>query len=471
MYPPSDKDLDRMSREAADQNDVDQSPSGWEHLEKRLDKELPQQKDRRRFLWIFFAFIALSGAGLWLTLANSGEKTKTAVANTEQLQPTPGGKNNIDAAETTTSATQPKDNGATNTDGQPKTQGSDNTVNKLQQQVDEVEKANKSTPQIRPGTSSSVSASIIKQQKTAPRSFRKNPSTATYKKADDDVPVLPVIAGNDNPPKNVNAGKEISSGDQVTNESSPEKSQNIEADLRSFRSKPFAYADSRITKEKKINSSSKAKTPLANRWTFMALGGMDYSRINGTGNNKPGYILGGQVSFDLSKRWSFNTGFAVTRKNYSAQGNDFKKPNGSWLNYVDLKGIDGDCNMWEIPLNVRYNITTNPRLKFFATTGINSYIMRKQAYTYDYLYNGVPTTRDWETSSQHNDWFKILNLSFGIEKAINESWSIQAEPYARVPLKGVGYGEMDISSYGVSVGIKYRPIFKKPQTTAGAKNP
>jgi len=87
------------------------------------------------------------------------------------------------------------------------------------------------------------------------------------------------------------------------------------------------------------------------------------------------------------------------------------------------------------------------------------------------MYLGTPTKRDWETSSQENEWFKILNLSAGYERALSKSWSIQAEPFVKIPLSGVGFGSMDMSSYGILLGIKYKPVFNKTKTTPAAKTP
>ncbi len=62
----NDNDLDRLSREAADQYDVEQTTSGWEALEQRLDKELPQDRRRRRLLlWWLLAGVLLLGGALW----------------------------------------------------------------------------------------------------------------------------------------------------------------------------------------------------------------------------------------------------------------------------------------------------------------------------------------------------------------------------------------------------------------------
>ena len=87
--------------------------------------------------------------------------------------------------------------------------------------------------------------------------------------------------------------------------------------------------------------------------------------------------------------------------------------------------------------------------------GLSTYLMQKQAYTYHYNYNGTYTVQDWETKDMKAEWFKIANISAGFEHSFNRSWSVQAEPYARIPLSGIGYGKMDISSYGILIGIKY----------------
>src|SRR5258708_32580187 len=80
MYPLNDKDLDRLSREAAEQFDVESSATGWDLVENRLNHELPvkAEKERRRFLlWLFFIAL-MAGGGLVYMLG--GNKTNTSIA-------------------------------------------------------------------------------------------------------------------------------------------------------------------------------------------------------------------------------------------------------------------------------------------------------------------------------------------------------------------------------------------------------
>jgi len=486
MHPLSDKDLDRLSREAAEQYDVDQSPSGWEHLEQRLNKELPPQKekDRRRFLWIFFVFLLLSGSGLvWMLADKKGNET---AVNSDSISST--NKNETSqpiepSTETKTTENKKVENGTS--ESAPLTSkkaGSDNTV-----------PANSDlTVSLTPGTEKNVSQKnklkpLIKEERTSTKR-----STFSRKKTS------VTIAGTEpSLKKSANKGTDPLSSDPEKKETAKKNDteNSVPPPIVPVTDKPTVQSDASSTANNKTNAQSTNKDPLPepaaanpaaastekkknasnkknkDRLGFSLLTGIDKSNIHGTGSNKLGYNFGTQVSYNLSKRWSLITGFIYTKKNYSAQAEDFHPPKHYWTNYVTLNSLEGDCIMWDIPLNVRYNITTKPSNTWFVTTGLSSYIMRKQAYTYDYMYLGTPTKRDWETSSQENEWFKILNLSAGYERALSKSWSIQAEPFVKIPLSGVGFGSMDMSSYGILLGIKYKPVFNKTKTTPAAKTP
>ena len=64
---------------------------------------------------------------------------------------------------------------------------------------------------------------------------------------------------------------------------------------------------------------------------------------------------------------------------------------------------------------------------------------------------------DWGSKNADNYWFSVLNLSVGYERVISKRLSIQAEPYLKVPLTGLGAGSMKMGSYGMFFSLKYRP--------------
>ena len=478
MHPLSDKDLDRLGRDAADQYDVDQSPSAWEHLEKRLDKELPLQKerDKRRFLWIFFLFLALSGSGLIWMLAGNKPKAETISVNIPSVD-------NVEAPDV-------KPSGDATVPGEKINENA--KKEKTPTDVSENIEPSTTTASVNPKNNSSINKDNVslnkdrnKSAKTAANNQKKNTRLTAKDRETADVP-----ANKESDPVSKKTNRQVpAKKDDITNPgaiaaspatTNPDVQNKSDVNTnktnaQSINKDPEPNGAVTTTTKPATSSSQKkksgAKESQKNGLAFSLVTGIDRSSIQGTADSRFGYNLGAQVTYNLSKRWSVSTGFIFTKKFYSAEGKDFHPPKHYWTNYVKLNSLEGSCKMWDIPLNVRYNITTKPSNTWFVSSGLSSYIMREQSYTYDYIYNNTPTKRDWTTTSQKNEWFKILNVSAGYERALSKSWSIQAEPFIKVPLSGVGFGDMDISSYGILVGIKYKPVFSKNKTTPAGKIP
>ena len=184
------------------------------------------------------------------------------------------------------------------------------------------------------------------------------------------------------------------------------------------------------------------------------------SNVRFSHSDKIGYNSGLQIGYRFSQRWSVNTGVLFTSKNYTSRGKDFNPPKGSWLDNVNLDLVEGDCLMFDIPINIRYDLNQNNKQRVYVSTGLSSYLMKKEDYHYYYQYtNGSPGYRQRSISSKERHWLGILNLSAGFEKNINHKFSVQAEPYLKIPLKGVGYGNIQLNSYGVYFSLKYKPGF------------
>ena len=57
----------------------------------------------------------------------------------------------------------------------------------------------------------------------------------------------------------------------------------------------------------------------------------------------------------------------------------------------------------------------------------------------------------------------VGNLSAGYEQNLG-SFSVQAEPYVKFALRGVGMGKVDLNSYGMNIGLKYKPSWSLKKT-------
>ncbi len=503
MYPLSDKDLDRMSREASDQTDVDISPAGWERLEQRLNKELPgkKDKDRRRFLWIFFFAILLSGSGL-VYLLNGADKTITPTAKSDatavEYNPEVSQKNTpdnqqINSGTTTGSQSNEKENTiedsklpndpsvapdlATGNNTSATSTDKINTETKINRE--KFSSIDKSNPSISISTKKKLSARRSRDPHKKLNEYVKQPelglttSKISKKKSKNSETKVDLPSVDQQNKETIN--NTTKNAEQITSSSLPVVNNDSTSTTKIEKTPAIQPGDNNqepidstikspdpVTA--KIPESKKPKTPESNlnRFAIGIFAGTDLSNINGSLKNKAGYSVGVQASYNITRRLSINTGFSVTKKFYEAKGSDFHPPAHYFTYYVDkLVRVDGSCFMWELPLTIRYDVLSTPKINWYLNGGVSSYIMRKQNYRYDYIYNNNPASKDWSSSSQQNEWLKIVNLSTGLEYKMNKIWSLQAEPYLKLPTSGLGFGKMDISSYGLTLGLRYRPNFKK----------
>jgi hypothetical protein len=117
--------------------------------------------------------------------------------------------------------------------------------------------------------------------------------------------------------------------------------------------------------------------------------------------------------------------------------------------------------MWDFPINVRYDFARTAQRRFFVSTGLSTYLMKRENYDYYYSYNNGPEqTYNWDSKERGEGTstylFSILNLSAGFERTISKKFSLQAEPYFKLPLSQLGHGKLNLNSYGIYFSVKYR---------------
>ena len=170
------------------------------------------------------------------------------------------------------------------------------------------------------------------------------------------------------------------------------------------------------------------------------------------------YGLG--LGYNLNKNLSVQAGFYVSNKKYAATGGDYKTKPGSYWNTVDIKSIEANCRVYEIPISLTYNFPAGKKLSVFASAGLSSYIMKKEDYHFYYERYGMPYWADAYYKGNKN-LFSVLRVSAGIEKKINNRFSIIASPGVSIPLSGVGDGQVKLYSADISIGLKFYPFQKK----------
>lgn len=182
----------------------------------------------------------------------------------------------------------------------------------------------------------------------------------------------------------------------------------------------------------------------------------DVSTVRFADVQAPRLNLGLTVEYRLGQRWRLSTGLQRSTKAYYARRADY-----DWTNYPraqtrDFSWVEGECTVLDVPLNLRYDAVVQGRGRWFGAAGLSSFFMQRENYRYDYLDGG--TYKNWELPGLVNanrHLLSVLNLSAGYEYGLGTHWRVQAEPYVKAPLAGVGAGRVKLLSAGVYLGVKY----------------
>lgn len=107
-------------------------------------------------------------------------------------------------------------------------------------------------------------------------------------------------------------------------------------------------------------SSPKTNKASPNKGFYVGfIAGPDLSTVKFQSVEQLGYSLGALIGYRLNGHFSIETGLLWDKKYYYTEGKYFSKdqlyvpPSASILN------VNGNCNMFEIPISLRYDFTTN----------------------------------------------------------------------------------------------------------------
>jgi hypothetical protein len=219
-----------------------------------------------------------------------------------------------------------------------------------------------------------------------------------------------------------------------------------------------------------LNQIAQSKTPIPykalhiNRsLNFGLTFGPDYTDAGGISNDQLGNNIGLTIGFYLTNKLSVNSGMIYTNKFYWAPGQVFiRTTNGGTMAIPPpIEYINGSANMWELPLTLRYDFAKNEKTKFFVNAGFSSYFIMKQTYIY-FFHSGIrPLAYKIEDNEQVNYWFKVANISFGLESEIGKGFSFQAEPFFKLPLRNMGIDNLKLNSYGFLLSFRYSPVLNR----------
>lgn len=196
----------------------------------------------------------------------------------------------------------------------------------------------------------------------------------------------------------------------------------------------------------------------------------ELSTVRAARLSPPGPSVGVQLDYRLARRWHLSTAFLYTVKRYGAAGTDYTVPYTLPHGWV-IDDVRAVCRIIDIPLNLRYDFWQRPRYQLFASAGLSSLLMKREQYTYDYapVYGRPVPSYAFEVDNGSRHLLKVLNLSVGYERLLGPRWSVQAEPFVKLPLAGVGYGAVRLRSAGVFFSLRYGLLAGRPAPVPGQR--
>jgi hypothetical protein len=438
-------DMDEMMRKAAENYEVDaERAADWQAVYKAVHKSEDgtpaKEKKKRRFAFWWLLLIPLG----WI--ANT-EYNKFDEAHIKKISNSPAAvstKNNNDNSNDqniSSSATSglKRNDVKINTNNNAVANGNDNNTAKQT-----------SRPGLSHFNTKTVAADNNLKQTNSSGNLNNdntNSVTQTLPPANNQSQVLvPSTA-----PANVPSA-ENSSLSNSTNQLSNEKTE---------ANKNNSISTALITDTAKHNNNNVAtkkpsvQKPQTNSHYFYAgiIVGGDLSFIKYQQAQPLGYNIGLLAGYKFNRHFSVESGFYLAKKNYYTKGEYFDKSNIPYFHDAELINANGYCEMFEIPLNVKYDISARKNHTWFATTGLSSYLMNKEYYHFDYIKNGQERSGSAPYYHTTQDWFSVFNLSAGYELKTGNKTNLRIEPYFKATLSGVGTGNLSISSVGINAGI------------------
>jgi hypothetical protein len=185
----------------------------------------------------------------------------------------------------------------------------------------------------------------------------------------------------------------------------------------------------------------------------------DLSGVKMNQVGKAGQAVGIGLSYFLHPRLSVASGVFYSFKPYRSTGEllyGYGKPPTSLL---------GECDILDIPINLRFYPLEGKIQRAFISAGLSSYLMLKEHYELEYQdpVTGYPYVSEIDVRGANNHLLGVINISAGYERKLGQQLSVQVEPYFKVPLSGVGEGDISLKSTGLFVGLNFYPGRNSPR--------
>lgn len=208
------------------------------------------------------------------------------------------------------------------------------------------------------------------------------------------------------------------------------------------------------------NSSANAQhnQPTAKKSPFsvVLMAGPDLSTVGGIADfSDPGYKVGLAFEYNLSQNLALSVGAVHSKVQYSARSNDYSPPQSYWGYGATPDKTIAQCLIIDIPISLTYDFLHFDHSRVYASAGVSSYIMLNEEYQFQYNTNAAGQPQRWQERTGTKHWMSNATFGMGYEIGLRQKISFRIEPFIKVPMRSVGWGQVKLYSMGSLASITY----------------
>jgi len=185
------------------------------------------------------------------------------------------------------------------------------------------------------------------------------------------------------------------------------------------------------------------------RFVFGLNGGVEISQTSTGDISDTDYSVGAKFGIVASKNFVLNVGLNYIRECYITPTSDYTVPMGYWKGNIpdDIQAI---CDMLDFSIGASYYF--NDILNDGLVAHVNFSSNRMIHETYEYRLSDGSSWID-EFSFSNSTLLSNIELSTTYNFMLADKFSVDLGPYIKIPVNGIGFGEVKLRSYGFRLGM------------------
>ncbi|CAN5808631.1 hypothetical protein BH11BAC4_BH11BAC4_16920 [soil metagenome] len=193
----------------------------------------------------------------------------------------------------------------------------------------------------------------------------------------------------------------------------------------------------------------------ADRFYFGMFATLDGSKVKSMPFDKIGFGAGFMFGYNITKKFSAEASLAFQRKKYDSYGKDFSlnKVGSTMPSGMVIKSLQSNASVTEVNLKARYKILQQKRSSVYIAAGLSEYIITNESNTYNVSLNGNSETMRGKYEKNISKLPAVASFSAVYQHSLIKKISIRIEPYLKVPIQGIGIGNVPVTSAGIQIGI------------------